>query len=454
MQKLLKIMVITNFKIFEKITKLYRIYNLYHFKKVKGFCLDSRLIKKGDLFIALKGKYKDGHDFIAEAAKKGAALIISEKYIDTKPKVAQFIVEDSFVALKKIILFLRKKYNKAAIIAITGSLGKTTTKEMLAFLINPYKKVLTSKATENNIFGVAKTIFSYQDHDLMIFELGTNKKGEISDLAKAIRPEIGVITCIRPTHLQGLESLKNIKEEKLSLFKENKKIKAILNGGDPLLSKIKLKNKTFWFGKNKKNDLYYRFVKRENDKVYFKIVNKYDLVIPLRFVNFIDNYLAAILTATVLGFSLQDIVLRLGRFDNFPSMRMEENKVGNYIILNDAYNANPYSFQKSLSVLNYFKLPKIVVAADMLELGKKTTYYHRQLAFQIFKTGADYFLTYGNYTKTTNKELKKLNCKNAFHFSSHKEIASFLKNKAKGNKCLIFLKGSRKMKLEKVLKYL
>lgn len=445
---------ISNFKTIENLLNPYQIYNLYYFKKIKGFCLDSRVTKKGDAFIAIKGRHKDGHDYVKQAVRKGAVLIISEKYINTKPKVPQFIVEDTLFALKRIIPFLRNKCRKATVLAVTGSLGKTTTKEILAFLLSPYKKVLVSKDTENNILGVAKTIFSYQNHDLIILELGTNKLGEISDLAQAVQPDIGVITCIKPTHLEGLGNLKKIKKEKLSILEANRKTKAILNRQDPLLSKIKRKNKTFWFGKNKKNDLYYKITKRTGNQVYFKILDKYNLVLPLRFENFISNYLAATLAAHVLGFSFKNLILRLNSFESFFPMRMEKKKIGNYFILNDAYNANPYSFKKALSTLNHFKLPKVIIVADMLELGAKTAYYHRKLAFQILKTKPNYCITYGDHTKITNNELKVLNYKNRFHFSSHKKIADFLKSKLGKRECLIFLKGSRKMQLEKILKYL
>ncbi|MCF7873902.1 MAG: UDP-N-acetylmuramoyl-tripeptide--D-alanyl-D-alanine ligase [Candidatus Omnitrophica bacterium] len=445
---------ISSFKTIEKLIKPYQIYNLYHFRPVKRFCLDSRSIKPGDAFIALNGKYKDGHDFIKKAVKKGAVLVVSEKKIETKPKVPQFIVQDTINALEEIILFLRKKHKKVTVFAITGSLGKTTTKEMLSFLLSPYRNVLKNKATENNIFGVAKTIFSYNNQDSIIFELGTNKAGEIKSLAKAVKPNLGVVTCIKPAHLVGLKDIKKIKKEKISLFEQNPKAKAVLNDDDKMLSGLRLKNKTFWYGKGKNNNLYYRLAKRKEEKVYFKILDKYDLVIPLRFESFINNYLAAILAAHTLGISYRDLISRINNFGNFPSMRMEKKTIGSYIILNDAYNANPYSFKQSLLTLRRFRLPKVVIAADMLELGSKTAFYHRKLADQIYKTGCKYCITYGDNSKITKNQLKALGYQNVFHFSSQKKIALFLKKKLKNKRYLIFLKGSRKMKLEKIVKYL
>ncbi len=422
-------MEITSFKTIERVVKPYKVYNLYHFKPVKGFSLDSRSIEKGEAFVALRGRHKNGHDFIKDAASKGASLIIASRYTETIRKVPQFIVEDSFQALRRIILFLRQKYRKAAVLAVTGSLGKTTTKEMLEFILTPYWKVLKSRGTENNILGVAKTIFSYDNHDLIIFELGTNQKGEIPNLAKLVKPEIGIVTCIKPVHLEGLGSLEQIKQEKLSLFANSPKIKAVLNNQDSLLSKARLKNKIYWFGKKKENELFYSLIKRKNNQVYFKILGKYDLILPLRFEHFIDNCLAALLAAHLLGLPYKDLVERLNSFKFFFAMRMEKVEIDNYTILNDAYNASPESFKKAFLTLKRFKLPKVIVVSDMLELGPKSDYYHRRLASQILKSECRYCLTLGSYAKIVNKQLKEKGYKNAFHFSSHREIANFFKKK-------------------------
>ena len=135
-------------------------------------------------------------------------------------------------------------------------------------------------------------------------------------------------------------------------------------------------------------------------------------------------------------------------------MRMEQSRIDNYLILNDAYNANPDSFKEALRVLKKFKIPKVVVAADMLELGSKSNYYHRQLACQLLGSGCHYCLTYGSHTQAVNRQLRALSYRNAFHFSSHQKIAQFIKKKMNNKECLILLKGSRAMELEKVLKFL
>lgn len=447
-------MKIVSFQSIVRIIKPIKIYNLYYFRPVQGFSLDSRSIQRGEAFIALEGKHKDGHDFIPEAVKRGASLIIATKFINSEIKVPLFIVEDSYLALKKIISFLRRKYRKATVIAITGSLGKTTTKEILSFLLEPYRRVLKNKGTENNILGVAKTIFAYRGQDLIIFELGTNQKGELSSLAEIIKPDIGIITCIYPAHLKGLGDIRQVAQEKLSIFKNNCKTKAILNADTPLLKEARLKDEVYWFGKSKKNNIYYRLLRRRNNKAYFKILGCYSLVLPIYLEYYIGNYLAALLAAGILGVPYPEAVARLELFKDFPRMRMEKKEIGNYLIFNDAYNASPGSFEAALASLKHFNLPKVVVAADMLELGSCSESYHRKLAGHIKKSGCYLCLTYGREMKITYQHLRDLNFNNVFHFLSHRDIAIFLKKKLKQKKHLIFLKGSRSMELEKILKFL
>ena len=155
---------INDFLTLKKLLKPDKIYNLYFFKPVKGFSLDTRTLKKEQAYIALKGEHKDGHDYIAEAVRKGASLIIAQKYIAVPHKVPFFIVGDSYLALAKCARYVRK-YKNPFVYAITGSVGKTTTKEMLAFCLRDKFKVLKNNKTENNILGVAKTIFALNDEN-------------------------------------------------------------------------------------------------------------------------------------------------------------------------------------------------------------------------------------------------------------------------------------------------
>jgi len=459
-------MIITDFKVLEKILKPEGIYNLYHFKSLKGFSLDSRSIIKDEAFVAIKGKHRDGHSFIKRAIAKGASLIVAEKYIVTKPKVPFFVVENSYQALKSIATYVRRKKNPF-VFGITGSLGKTITKEMLSFLISSRFKVLKNKGTENNILGLAKTCFSLRDEEMMILELGTSAKGEIESLAEIAIPDVGIITFVKPVHLEGLESLRGVFDEKTSLFKANPKMKAVLNRDDFYLSKIPRSNKVYWFGrrshplggKDKNNHLFARLAGRCRGNSTFLIQDKYRLILPSYREGFISNVLAAILGAKIVGLSLKESVERIRDYKNFLPLRMQIEKHKGFSVLNDAYNANPYSFQMAFKGLKECSLKKIAVIGDMLELGKKSRYYHELLAGQIKKGKFDCCLTLGQHTQYLKRKLKSLGYKKAFHLSSHKAIAQFInkmigKSRESKKRYLIFLKGSRKMELEKVIEYL
>ncbi len=451
-------MIISDFKILERILKPNKIHNLYYFKPVRGFSLDSRSLAKGEAFVATKGRRHDGHSFIKEAISKGASFIVAEKYIPVKPKVPFFIVNDTRTALKLLIAYICKKENPF-IYCVTGSLGKTTTKEMLSFLLSPYFKVLKNKGTENNLLGVAKTCFSFQDQEIMILELGSNMPGEIESLAKLVVPDVGIITSIKPVHLKGLGSIKGVFEEKTSLFKANPKMLAILNRDDPYLAKLKHTNKIYWFGKGGSNYLFARRLKPSGKDVNFLIQNKYKLTIPSYCQGFITNILAAISAAMIKGIALEELVNKISQWENFLPLRMQMLQCKGFSVLNDAYNANPYSFQAAFANLKRYPLKKIAVVGDMLELGKRSRYYHQLLAGQIIRAGFKYCLTLGEDTVYLNKKLRDSGYRGAFHFSSHKAIAQFI-NKRIGlslqakKRYLIFLKGSRKMELEKVTKYL
>jgi len=448
---------ITDFRVLERILKPKEAFNLYHFKPIKGFSIDSRSIKKYQAYIAIKGKYHDGHKFIKRAVAKGAAFIVAQKYIPTKPKVPFFIVNDTYQALAAIAAYIREKKNPI-VYCITGSIGKTTTKEMLSFLLEPHFKVLKNKKTENNLLGVGKTILSLEDEEIIVLELGTSARGEIKMLAQISRPDIGIITFIKPVHLEGLGSLKGIFKEKTSLFGVDRKIKAILNRDDPYLAKVGNLNKIYWFGKRKNNDLWARLIKREGSDSVFLIQNKYKLTFPSHYEEFMANSLAAILGARLLGIPLTNLIAQMNNFSNWPAMRMQMQELNGFFILNDAYNANPYSLAKALAGLKKYSLKKIAVIGDMLELGKKSMYYHRSIAPSIIKNGFDYCLTLGEHALHLNDELKKSGYRRAVHFVSHQDIAHFINNKAKTaqqrKRYLIFLKGSRKMELEKVIDYL
>ena len=458
----IRVMVISDFTVLRRIIKPVKIYNLYFFKPSKGFSLDSRSIREGQVFIALKGKYKDGHNFIQEAVKKGASLVIAQRDIPYKPKVPFFLVNDSYETLKRIVAYIRRK-KKLFVYGITGSVGKTTVKEMLSFLLEGDFTVLKNYHTENNLLGVAKTMFSLNREKVAIFELGSSRSGEIQTLAEIIYPDAGLITCIKPVHLEGFGSLNEVFKEKSALFRVNPKMQAVLNKEDSYLRRIDFLKRIYWYGRRKDCFIYARRIRRNNRESVFLIQDKFRLVLPIQFEIFILNALCAISGACLLHLPLKGLVEKMNNFRDFPPGRMQIKEKGEITVLNDSYNANPYSFKEAVKVVRRYPLRKVAVIGDMLELGKKSIYYHQLLAQDVIKSNFEYVLIKGKYTLHLKKKLQELGYNKVFHFSSHRHIAEFINRRflspkqAAGkqkSRCLIFLKGSRKMKLEKVVKLL
>ncbi len=415
------------------------------------FSMDSRELKNNEAFIAIKGSLFDGHCFIKEAVSKGASLIISEekKYCDNL-NACFFIVKDTFSSLGTISRHLRESENPKTI-AITGSVGKTTTKEMLSCLLGNKFNVLKNKKSENNFLGVCKTLLRLEKQNCLILELGTNSSGEIGGLTDICKPDLGIITFIKPVHTERLPRLKDILKEKIKLLSKNRDVIGILNRDDSLLKNVKLKNRIFWFGKAKESHVFAKFVSSSQRESVFLVNNKYILRLKTPAYFFIYNALGAILTATLLGVDLDFCVEGLQSFTAFPPMRMQRKVKKGTIFINDAYNSNPFSLREALGVVAAIPQPKIAVIGDMLELGKKSVYYHKIMAREINKCNFDYVLTIGEYSLFLKKKLVELGCKTVFHFDSHKAIVHFLKEITRIKKYLILLKGSRGMELEKII---
>ncbi len=447
-----------DFKILKRIIRPVKIYNLYHFKPLSGFSIDSRSIKKGEGFIAIKGKYHDGHGFIKQAVAKGAAFVVGEKYQRVSPRVPFFVVESSEEALEKLAAYIRKK-KKPFVYGITGSVGKTTVKEILSFLLEPAFGVLKNKGTENNFLGVAKTLLRLRDEKVVILELGTNRQGEIARLARISVPDAGIITAIRPVHLEGLQDLNGVFKEKTALFEVNPGMQAVLNRNDPYLIRLKPRRRICWFGSRKGSDFTFRLKRRQAGKSFFLLQNQYDFGLPYYQEDFIVNFAAGICAARLLKLPLEKLIARARKFKSFSPLRREWREIKGFSVLNDAYNANPYALKQALKSLKSCPLKKIAVIGDMLELGRKGPDYHAALATAVIRNNFAYCITLGRLTPYLRERLKKLGYKKSFHFTSHRAAAGFI-NKVTGltkeskKRYLIFLKGSRNMELEKVLTHL
>ena len=424
---------------------------------VSKISTNSRTIKKGDFFLALKGPNFDGNDFIEEVFKKGAAGAILTTYNLQLTAYIKIIIQvkDTTKALQDIAAYHRKGF-KIPVVCITGSNGKTTVKDMAWHLLSARYNVLRNEGTKNNHIGVPQTLLKLNSkHRICLLELGANHKGEIALLAGIARPTVAVITNIGPSHLEFLRSLKGVFETKKEILKYMDKEEGlvILNGDDKFLSKINDKKKNIVrYGFDNSNYLVAEALPPKSKSMIFVVNNKMVFELNLLGTHNIYNALAAIAIAFNFGMSYKSI--RESLTDYRPTyMRLELDKVRGIDIVNDSYNSNPSSMMRALEAIKYYPAKaKWIVSGDMLELGLESERFHKMIGESIAKAGFEGLVTFGEFSKHTLSQAKANGMRGdrLWHCSTHDEIADLLRKIAKSGD-VVLLKGSRSMRMEKVL---
>jgi len=431
--------------------------------KISGVSIDSRKIKKGELFIAIIGRRFDGHNFIRQAVGKGASAVIAQsgkRQLSLGPKVACIMVADTTRALGDLARFHRQRFN-IPVVAVTGSCGKTTAKEMIAQVLSSEAKVLKNQGTENNHIGVAMTLLKLNNsHDIAVLELGANHFGEIDYLAKITQPNLGIITNIAEAHLENFRNLKGVYKEKITLLKNLKPPRiAILNADDKNLKNIR--SKDFFpvtYGTKKDCDFFISKLELKfNSKARLEFMVNSARKMGLNTIGTVNIYnaLAAITVARILGRTYRSIKRSLAGF-NFPSGRLKLLKLKNLSFIDDTYNANPASLKEALGALERIRVRgrKIVVLGDMLELGGQASGFHREIGNYIARI-CDAFISVGELTRITARSAFKsgLNKKCIFHCKDSLGAGELLFNTLKPNcRDIILVKGSRLMRMERVMK--
>jgi len=429
---------------------------------VRGISIDSRTILPGYAFIAIKGNNFDGHDFIKEAIRKGAGCIISEPRgrRHHAPGATLIEVKDSVKALGNIARFHRKRFT-LPVIAITGSNGKTTVKDMVAWVLSQRFKVLKNTGTKNNHIGLPQTLLNLNSsYDLAVLELGTSHFGEIGYLAEICLANIGIITNIGPSHLEYLKNLRGVFREKYSLIKYlNKRGIAILNADDSLLKrKLLTENECpvmFGFGIVNHGDFFATDIRVLKQKIEFLVNRKYKFTLRVLGYYNIYNALAAIAVGRLFGMEYKDIAARLVNF-NLPQSRLGFIELKKIRFIDDSYNSNPLSLKQALEALHNFKVEgrKILVMGDMLELGNRSELFHRQAGYQIARI-CDVFITVGRLSKFAARaaRLGGFDSRNIFTCESTLEARDILFKKISPRPDdIVLVKGSRSMKMEEVFK--
>lgn len=441
---------------------------------VNGISIDSRTLEPGDLFFALKGLNFDGHRFVSDALNKGASGIVVSDKIDSFVKDNRVYknkliieVENTLRALHDWAKHIKKKY-KTYNICITGSTGKTTTKELAASILSLKGPLLKTEGNYNNEIGIPLTLFKLKDyHEMLIAEMGMRGLGEIKELTDMITPDLAIITNVGLSHIGLLGSKENIFKAKSELILSLKKDGvAVLNRDDAYYDKMinLVKNKkNITFGINEGGDASASDIEIINGKKMnfnLKVGNQQAKItsFPLLGIHNVYNVLAASAAAFALGVDIEMMVRGLKSFKSL-SMRMQPIEFGddNYL-LNDSYNASPSSLKNALSTFSKISRGKrkIAILGDMLELGKMTEFYHRQIGADIVNLKIDILFTLGKKGKLIAQSAMDhgmpRDC--VFSFEKDKELLSEKILSQIKPMDILLLKGSRGMEMEEIQKYI
>ncbi|MFC1667180.1 UDP-N-acetylmuramoyl-tripeptide--D-alanyl-D-alanine ligase [Candidatus Omnitrophota bacterium] len=426
---------------------------------LRGISTDTRRLKAGELFLAIKGERFDGHNFILDAVSKGAGGVLIQDGCITNsnfkiPDISLTCVPNSIKALGDISRFHRSRFD-IPIIGITGSNGKTTTKEMVAAILSKKFNILKNFGTENNHIGVPLTLMCLNSkHKIAVLEMGTNHLGEIRRLSEIARPSIAVITNIGPSHLEHFKDVETVLKAKSEILQYmDKDSKLVLNADDSLLASLKTDLKLVKFGLNKKFDFYAEDVKLEPDGINFKLNGKWDIGLTVVGRHNVYNALGAIAASWDFGISPDEIKEALKEF-RMPNMRMEVKRVGEIKIINDSYNSNPLSMKQAIEALRDVttKGRKVLIAGDMLELGNLSGRFHHLVGRQAAESGVDLIVAVGKLAEHVAKgaqeagmSQKKIKLCNLTK-EACETVAGLIK---KGDTILV--KGSRAMKMEQIV---
>lgn len=429
----------------------------------KTYSKDTRTIKNGDCYIGIKGEKFDGNKFWETALENGADTVIVQgvnfkgKDIEKWKNKNIIKVEDTLEALYEIAKYKRSLYN-IPVIAITGSVGKTSTKDMVANVVSQKYKTLKTQGNHNNNVGLPFTILELQDEEAMVLEMGMNHFGEISLLTSIAKPTMCIITNIGTSHIGNLGSRENILKAKLEILEGSKEPVVVINNDNDLLHK--------WYEENKENINIHTYGIKENSmlnatnikleeqsssfecKINEKVEN---IKVNVGGNHFVLNALCALTVGKILEISNDKLVYGIENFE-LTQKRMDIYNLKNDIkIINDAYNASFESMQASLHVLSEYKdRRKIAVLGDMFELGEFSKELHKKVGEEVAKNKIDILIANGENAKYIIETAKeKLDNENIYYLNAKEEIEEILQKISKPGDVILF-KASNGMQFYKI----
>ncbi len=428
--------------------------------EVSDISTDSRKIKEGDLFIPIIGEKFDGHDYIYQSLSNGAVAALSQKATEVPENKVLIIVKDTMSALRELAAYYRAKFN-IPIVGVTGSVGKTSTKEMIASVLEQRYKVLKTIGNFNNEIGLPLTIFRLDhSYDVAVIEMGMSGLGEIRRLSMIAKPEIGVITNIGLSHIEKLGSKNNILKAKMEIVDGMKKDGVlILNADDKLLYGVKdiVQLPVEYFGMEEEADFQaFNVMSKGHEGSQFEIeVNnsEYRVSVPVPGLHNIYNALSAILVGLNLGMEMEEIVRGIEQYKP-EKMRMNIIDNNGSKIIDDVYNSSPDSVRAALNVLSDLRGSgnTIAVLGDMLEMGEWAKVSHIEIGKYIVEKHIDVLVTVGKNgryiaegAREAGMPANKVKC-----FDRNLDVSYYLTHIIKTGD-IVLIKGSRGMKMEEIV---
>ena len=430
--------------------------------EVENFSKDTRTIQKGDIYIGIKGEKFDGSNFWNQALDAGAtAVLISNIQISKEEKEKYkdktiIQVEDTLEALYEIAKYKRSLYN-IPVIAVTGSVGKTSTKDIIASVVSQKYKTLKTEGNNNNNIGLPLTILKLKDHEVLVVEMGMNHFGEISLLTNIAKPTLAVITNIGTSHIGNLGSRENILKAKLEILEGMKIPRVIINNDNDLLHKWYEENKEkieiHTYGINNSSDVIAEKIELGEEKSKFvakTLSEKVNIDVPVGGEHFVYNALCGFMVGKVLGLTSKEIQDGISKFE-LTKKRMDIRALKNgATLINDSYNASYESMKASLKYLsNRTDLRKIAVLGDMLELGKFSKELHEKVGEEVANNNIDILICRGKFAKDIISKASKNKKTQGILLQNNEEILSKLKEILREGD-VVLIKASNGMKFYEI----
>ena len=440
--------------------------------EIKEFCKDTRIIKKGDTYIGIKGENFDGNTLWQKAFEAGAETVIVEGIDFSKENLEQYQnkniieVKDTIQALADIATYKRTSCKKDfQVVGVTGSVGKTSTKDIIANVVAQKYSTLKTQGNNNNNIGLPFTIFKLENQEAAVIEMGMNHFGEISKLTKIAKPTISVITNIGTSHIGNLGSRENILKAKLEILEGMDKKILVINNDNDLLHKYYLENvenkdiEIHTYGiENDSDVMAENIILNENDSEFICNIKgeKFKIKVPVGGIHFVYNAICAATVGTLLGLNQEQIKNGIETFE-LTKKRMDITELKNGVtIINDSYNASFESMQASLKYLNGLNSKrKIAVLGDMFELGEFSEELHEKVGKEVVKNKIDILICCGKNAKyiVENAEKEGMKKQNIYYFETREQVEELVKKIWQSGDSILF-KASNGMKFFNIVENL